>query len=90
MQTCNHGRIEFLPVHNAEPVFDPPLIVRRLHIVGKHNGPHQPCTSQNHEIKRGLVELFDLFNRERDLDIRDLKFDDGLPCSWITTEEVGA
>lgn len=90
MQTRNHGRIEVLPVRDAEPVFDPPLIVWRLHVAGKRNGPHSPCAGKNYEIKHSIAELFGLFDRERDLDIRDLRFDDGLPCSWGTKEEVGA
>lgn len=88
MQGVNYGRIEGLCVHNGEPVFDPPPIVLRLFMFGKDNGPNEICSSDNFALKNKVAELFQIFDRERSLSIKELFIDNGLPVHMSVTDEV--
>ena len=79
MQEVNYGRIEELEVRDGEPVFEPPPSVIRLYLFGKDNGPNTARESDDFTLKKKVVELFDVFSRERSLSIKELMIDNGLP-----------
>jgi len=79
MQEVNYGRIEGLEVRDGEPVFEPPPSVIRLYLFGKDNGPNTARESDDFTLKKKVVELFDVFSRERSLSIKELMIDNGLP-----------
>jgi len=79
MQQLNHGRIENLLVRNGEPQRDPPPEVVRLVVFGKDNGPHVTVDRDSFVLKKHVTELFDLFDREQSILIRELVIGDGLP-----------
>ena len=88
MRNLNYGRIEGLCIQNGEPVFNPPPTVLRLFLFGKDNGPNEFCSSDNFVLKKKMVELFEIFDRERSLLIKELVIDSGLPVRMSVAEEV--
>jgi len=89
MQETNHGRIR-LEVRNCEPVFDPPPTVVRLFLFGKDNEPHASLGKNDFALKKEVIELFEIFDRERTLSIQELIIDDGLPIRMSVKETVRA
>jgi hypothetical protein len=79
MQEINYGRIERLEVRAGEPVFDPPPTVLRLFLFGKDNGPNALRGSDAFALKKKVTRLFEIFDREQSLFIRELMVDNGLP-----------
>ncbi len=79
IQGVNYGRIENLEVRDGEPVFDPPPTVVRLFLFGRRNGPNVAHGKDDFALKGTVTELFDIFDRERSLSVRELIVDDGLP-----------
>lgn len=77
------GRILGLSVRQGEPVFDPPPMVKRSHRFGRGAESYRPDQRQMRELKRDVVELFAIFDREASMVIEELKFEDGLPVSMI-------
>ena len=77
------GRIMGLSVRQGEPVFDPPPTVKRSHRFGRGAESYRPDSRQMRELKRDVVELFAIFDREASMVIEELKFEDGLPVSMI-------
>ena len=69
MQEIQYGTVEHLVVSSGEPVLDPHPDVMRDVALGKQNGPHPSRALRDFELKREVLELFDLFDRERDLSI---------------------
>ena len=90
MQEINYGRIEGLSVQDGEPVFDPPPTVLRLFLFGKDNGPNESRGSDGFSLKKKVVELFEVFDRERFLSIQELMIDNGLPVRMTVADEVRA
>jgi hypothetical protein len=87
MQAANHGRIPELRVHDGEPAFDPPPVIKRTHVSGKHNGPPTKRANRDFALKHEVLELFALFDKARSVLIQELVIADGLPIRW---EEVSA
>ena len=79
MQEVNFGRIEALPVLEGEPVLEPPPRVLRDFLFGKSNAPHTARTRDDFALKEQVIELFDLFDRERSITVESLVVQNGLP-----------
>jgi len=86
MQRINYGRIEGLQVRDGEPVFDPMPTVLRLFLFGKDNRPNGSRVNDRFTLKKKVVELFEIFDRERSLSIQELMIDDGLPVRMIVAD----
>ena len=78
-QEINFGEIHDLQVHRREPVLDPPPEVFRDLVLGKENTPHAARSRADFTLKKEVVELFDLFDREQQLVIVRLIVQAGLP-----------
>ena len=85
MQDINFGRIEGLQVREGEPVFDPMPTMLSLFLFGKDNGPNSSRGKDGLVLKKKLAELFEVFDREQSLSIRELMIDDGLPVRMTAT-----
>jgi hypothetical protein len=83
MQELNYGRIEGLQVQDGEPVFDPQPITLRLFVFGKDNGPNESRGNDSFTLKKKMVELFEIFDRERTLSIQEIIIDSGLPIRMM-------
>jgi hypothetical protein len=79
MQEVNYGVIEQLEVRRGEPVLQPKPTILRDIALGKDNGPHPAREKDNFELKRPVEELFEVFDRERDIRIDRLIIQAGLP-----------
>jgi len=88
MQDLNFGRIEGLEVRDGEPQLDPPPTAVRLFLFGKANGPNESRSRDDFALKRKLVELFEIFDRERSLSIQELMVDNGLPIRMTVAGRV--
>jgi hypothetical protein len=88
LQLVNHGRIERLPVQDGEPVFNPPLIIKKTHVCGKRNGPNTRHGTGDFTLKHEVLDLLEVFDRDRSLVIEDLVIADGLPVKWDTVVTV--
>ena len=86
MQEINYGRIENLEVRGGEPVFDPPPSVVRLYLFGRSNGPNAARGHDGFALKKKVVELFEVFDRERLLSIKELMIDNGLPVRMTVAD----
>ena len=78
-QEVNHGRIENLEVRNGEPILDPLPDVTRLYVFGKTNGPNAGREKDSFALKKKVADLFEVFDHERFLTIKELIIDNGLP-----------
>lgn len=83
MQEVNYGRIEGLQVQDGEPIFDPPPIMLRLFLFGKENGPNESRGNDSFALKKKMVELFEIFDREPTLLIQEIIIDNGLPVRMM-------
>ncbi len=90
MQETNHGRIERLRVGDGQPLFDVPPTVLRLFLFGKPNGPNESRGSRDFALKRSVLELFEIFDREQTLVVEELMIDDGLPVRMTVADRVRA
>jgi len=79
MQRINFGCIEGLHVRDGEPVLNPMPTVKRVYMFGKDNGPNASSKTDSFTLKKKVIELFEIFDRERSLTIQELKIDNGLP-----------
>ncbi len=79
MQEVNFGRIEALHIRDGEPVFEPPPRVLRDFLFGKTNAANPARGKDDFALKEQLIELFDLFDRERTLTVESLVVQNGLP-----------
>ena len=86
MQEINHGRIGGLKVHNGQPVFDPPPTVVRLFLFSKNNGPNTCRGNDSFVLKKKMAELFEIFDREQFLLIKELIIENGLPVRMIVAD----
>jgi len=88
MQDINYGRIERLQIRDGEPVFDPPPIRLKLFLFGKQNGPNTSSRNDGFALKKKVVELFEVFDREQSLSIHELVIDNGLPIRMTVANEI--
>ena len=86
MQDVNFGRIEGLQVRDGEPVLDPMPTKLRLFLFGKDNKPNVSRVNDRFTLKKNVLELFEVFDRERSLSIQELMIDDGLPVRMIVAD----
>ena len=79
MQDVHYGTIEGLGVRGGEPVLEPaPRAVRDL-VLGKFERAHPARALPDFELRDALIDLFELFDREQDIDIDRLTIQAGLP-----------
>ena len=79
MQEINFGRIEALDVRGGEPVLEPAPRVLRDFLLGKANAAHRARARDDFVLKDQVIELFDLFDRERSVTVEQLVVNNGLP-----------
>ena len=88
MQEVNYGRIEQLEVREREPVFKPPPGVVRHIVFGKDNRPNARHATDGFALKKKVVELFEVFDRERSFLILELVIDNGLPVRMAVADGI--
>lgn len=86
MQEINFGSIKGLKVQNGEPVFDPPPIEQRVFLFGRDNGPNPSRDNHGFVLKKKVEELFEIFDREQSLLIKELIIENGLPVRMIVAD----
>ena len=79
MQTHQYGEIHELRISQGDPVLDPMPEVFRDVIPGRDNGPHPARVEADCALKREVVELFDLFDQQKNVQIVRLVIQAGLP-----------
>ena len=89
MQEVNFGRIEGLHVHDGEPHFMPAPRVLRDIVFGKVNAPNAARTRDDFALKEQLIELFELFDRERSVTVESLVVQNGLPVRMTVADGTG-
>ena len=88
MQEINYGRIDRFEVRAGEPVLDPsPQVVRQI-VFGKKNGPNACRNQEEFALKKTVLELFEIFDRERSLSIQELVVSDGLPVRMSVANTI--
>ena len=86
MQKINYGRIEWLEVQDAEPVFDPrPKVVRQV-VFGKNNRPNACRAHTSFALKKQVEELFEFFERAQWFVVQELVINDGLPVRMTVAD----
>lgn len=90
MHDVGYGRIVGLHVREGDPVFDPAPVVKRFRQFGKSEVGRDADGRQGLELKSKMREMLELFDRERTLDIDELKFEDGQPVLLIITATISA
>ena len=90
MQEVNFGRIENLEVRDGEPVVAPGPRVLRDVVFGKDNAPNRARRWRDFALKEQVIELFDLFDRERSLRVERLVVQNGLPVRMTVAGVVRA
>ena len=88
MQEVNYGRIEQLAIRDGEPVFDPPPRMVRQVVFGKANGANPRRATNSFALKKKVVELFEVFDRERSFLILELVIDNGLPVRMAVADGI--
>ena len=86
MQEINFGRIEALDVRAGEPVLEPAPRVLRDFLLGKSNAPHRVRVRDDFVLKTEVIELFDLFDRERSATVESLVVQNGLPVRMTVAD----
>ncbi len=86
MQKLGYGRIKRLAVEDGEPVLSPPPTRERFHVFGRKKRPPRDTRPADFVLKNKLVELFEIFDRERTLVIKELAIEDGLPVRMTVAE----
>ncbi len=88
MQEINYGRIDRFEVRAGEPVLDPPPRVVCQIVFGKNNGPNACRYQEQFALKKPVLELFEIFDRERSLSIQELVVSDGLPVRMTVADAI--
>lgn len=86
MQEIRYGRIMDLRIQDGEPVFDNPPTVLRLFLIGRTNQPNESRHKEDFALKGRLLELYEIFDRERSFTIQELMIEDGLPVRMSITD----
>jgi hypothetical protein len=79
MQDVHFGTIENLRIRSGEPQFEPPPLGTRDFVLGKFERGHPARVLSDFHLKDALVDLFELFDREQNIDIDRLTIQAGLP-----------
>jgi hypothetical protein len=79
MQEVHFGSVESLHVRDREPVLDPPPKVVRDLMLGKFERTHPARALSDFVLKDEVVDLFELFDREQNIDIDRITIQAGLP-----------
>ena len=79
MQDVHYGSIEGLQIRDCEPVVNPPPAAVRDLVLGKFERSHPARELSDFHLRDALIDLFELFDRERDVDIDRLSIQSGLP-----------
>ena len=88
MQEVNFGRIEGLDVRDGEPVLEHTPNVLRDIVFGKVNTPNPARGRDDFALKEQLIELFDLFDRERSVTVESLVVQNGLPVRMTVADSA--
>ncbi len=86
MQQVNFGRIEGLKFNDREPVLSARPVLVREHKFGGENGPRLELATDNFLLKQQVVELFAIFDEQRDGTIAVLEIKHGLPFRMIVMD----
>ena len=86
MQEINFGKVESLQVRDGDPVFEPAPRVLRDFLLGKSNVPHRARARDDFVLKTEVIELFDLFDRERSATVESLVVQNGLPVRMTVAD----
>jgi hypothetical protein len=86
MQEVNFGRIEGLRIRDGDPVLEPPPRVLRDFLFGKTNAPNVARNRDDFVLKEQVIELFDLFDRERSVTVESLVVQNGLPVRMTVAD----
>jgi hypothetical protein len=79
MQEVGFGRVEHLLVHASDPVWSPaPRVVRQIRL-GKSDAPRSTPPAADFALRQEVVELFALFDSERDIHVESIEVQHGLP-----------
>jgi hypothetical protein len=79
MRDLLYGRFENVPVEDGEPVLDPLPKMVRVRLLGGRNSRRDRRHGVDFVLKKGIEDLFEIFDRERVLVIGELIIEDGLP-----------
>lgn len=88
MHELGYGRIGNLRVRDGEPVFDPSPTIKRVYQFGKETTARAAAGGISLALKRKVQELLEVMDKERSLDIEELKIEDGLPVAMIVTQDI--
>lgn len=88
MQEVNFGRIEGLYVRDGEPVLEHTPNVLRDIVFGKMNAPNPARGRDDFALKEQLIELFELFDRERSVTVESLVVQNGLPIRMTVADSA--
>jgi hypothetical protein len=89
MQEVNFGRIEGLRVVDGDPVLEPAPRVLRDFLLGKANAPNAARGRDDFALKEPVIELFDLLDRERSVQVESLVVQNGLPVRVTVADGIG-
>lgn len=90
MHDVSFGRIVGLHVRDGDPVFDPAPATKRILHPGKSEVSRAADGRHGLESKSKVREMLEFFDRERTLDIEELKFEDGQPVLLVITATISA
>lgn len=88
LQEIGFGRIEDLLVRDGEPVLEPPPRVLRDIRLGRCASPHPMRAAADFALRREVVDLFALFDRERHLVVERIEAQNGLPIRAVVAAEA--
>lgn len=88
MQKINFGRIENLPIHQGEPVFNSPAQVIYDFKPGGDNGPRKEINAEDFVLKSQVVETFDYLEKLGNGIVMKLEINNGLPVRMSIKEEI--
>ena len=86
MQALGYGRIKRLRIKDGEPVLSPPPKRERVHLFGRRTGRSRRQRPTDFVLKNKQVELFEIFDRDETLVIKELVIEDGLPVRMTVAE----
>jgi hypothetical protein len=88
MRVHQFGRIENMSIRAGQPVLDQDLKVVRVACLGSESGGTKVPGSDEFELKRSVLDLFDELARLGHGTVVKLEFKRGLPCRLETTPHV--
>ena len=88
MQELGFGRIRQLAVMDGEPIVNPAPKYEKVHLFGRGKRPSPGESPTDFILKKKLVELFEIFDRDRTFAIKELVIEDGLPVRMTVAESA--